>query len=344
MKLLKSIHPDQPGTPELDDGAVVTIGNFDGCHKGHQSLIRKTLAVAKESGLNSVALSFEPHPGVYFGGKPDDRSLFTREQKIRAFQEYGFDALLIQTFDKGFSGLSPDDFFDKILVRSLKSQALIIGHDFRYGYKRQGDPKTLGDKAKISGIRCEVQSADCHLQEPVSSTRVRKALGQGDMNLITQMLGRPYLIEGQVVKGQQLGRRLGFPTMNLHIDGQLLPGNGVYACYAWIDGYSSGQKPSVTKLPGRAFPAVMNIGTRATIPEFGGELMVEVHIPDEQFGTDGLYEKRVGISVIERLREDLKFGSLDLLKEQISRDICASREALKAFTEASAAWETGTRS
>lgn len=340
LKLLNSINPVNPGAPELEEGAVVTIGNFDGCHKGHQSLIQKTLSVARGAGLKSVALSFEPHPGVFFGGKSGDRALFTRAQKIRAFQEYGFDALLIQTFDRDFCGLSPDEFFDIILTRSLKSQGLIIGHDFRYGFKRQGDPVTLLARAKQSGIRCDIQEADCHKSEPVSSTRIRNALKTGDMQLITGMLGRPYLLEGLVVPGKQLGRKLGFPTMNLEIEGQILPDNGVYACYAWVEGYSDGHEPTVTKLPGNIFPAVMNIGTRATIPEFGEKLMVEVHILNQQFGTDSLYQRRVGISVVEFLRKDLKFETLDQLKEQISRDTQESAKVLQSDPGASAAWKS----
>lgn len=323
MKLLNSTDPDIRCPETVSSGSVVTIGNFDGFHSGHQSLVRETLRQARIFGLESVALSFEPHPAAYFSGILTKANLFTREQKIRAFSYAKIDALLIQSFNEKFSNLSAEDFWFRVLLDTLNCRALVVGQDFRYGYKRQGDSRVLKKQTEQAGVQLTTLDPDCIDGEPISSSRVRMALAKGDIRSTIEFLGRPYMLEGEVVRGRQIGRTLGFPTMNLNCSGQILPANGVYACFARVEGFQTTGGPFSDNIYCRdGLPAVLNIGYRKSFPDHSADVIAELHIPDQKFPE--LYHQSVEIFLIDFIREEKKFDSLSSLKNQIKKDIATS--------------------
>ena len=191
LELLKSIDPPYEGDSSPAPASVVTIGNFDGCHRGHQLLAEKAMKTAQEHKLRTVAMSFNPHPGEFFSRNKPAPRLFSHEQKIRAFEELGFDALLIQTFDKGFSSQSHQLFYEEILRRRLGARALVTGADFHFGFQRGGDARWLKEQTAKDGLICHIVAPDSFSGSAVSSTRIRDALTKGDIKNANSMLGRP---------------------------------------------------------------------------------------------------------------------------------------------------------
>ena len=320
MKLLKSIDPRQPASELLRAGTAVTIGNFDGFHPGHQSLVSETLRLAKKLGCDSVAMSFEPHPAAFFSKRGTGKNIFSREQKIKALEKAGLDALLLQRFDEEFSGMTALSFWKDILLGALHCKALVVGQDFRYGFRREGDVRALAAEAKKHGILFSLVAPTCLDGKPVSSTRIRTALRAGEVSLAARLLGSPFVFEGKVVAGNRIGRTLGFPTMNLAFICQMLPANGVYACFLrLVDDKDPPLLDGPAPIPG--YPAVMSIGNRDSFPELFKNLVVEVHVPGRQFDEQQTYGKKAQVSVIRFLRPCKKFHSPQALKEQIAADI-----------------------
>lgn len=281
---------------------VVTMGVFDGMHRGHQHIFQKCLRRAKKIDSHAVVYTFEPHPVSVLSPAAAPPLLTTLEQKLALFEECGFDATVVEPFDKRFSQLSPENFFKKIIVGHLQTKELYVGYDFTFGAHRSGTTeilRQLGDKNNIG-----IHVIDAYLLNEclVSSTEIRKRVQAGDMKMAKQLLGRPYCIFGTIVRGEGLGTQIGIPTANLKPENELLPDGGVYATYSY--------------LRGKRYPSVTNIGTRPTFE--GKELRVESHLLHFKRQVVG---KTMRLDFLKRLRDEIRFASAEELVKQIHHDI-----------------------
>ncbi len=290
----------------------LTIGAFDGIHRGHQHLIGSMARAAHEAHREAVVLTFDPHPGVVLGRTPV-AALSTLEERAAQIEALGVDLLVVLRFTPAMAGM-PAARFVKALRDHLKMVELWVGPDFALGHRREGNVPFLRELGAREGFTVRVVEPLRWRGEVVSSTRIRAALTAGDIEEANGCLGRPYHLAGVVVHGRGLGRQLGFPTANLEPPpGRLIPANGVYAALAQTERYGT-------------WPAVVNIGVRPTIA--ANHLTVEAHLLD--FDGD-LYDQRLGLDFIARLRDEMAFPSLNALVEQIRRDIEQARRVLAAY-------------
>ena len=284
--------------------AVVTSGTFDGVHIGHQKILAKLTDMAKEKGGETVVITFWPHPRmVLHADSRDLKLLSTFEEKAALLEKAGIDHLIKIAFTKEFSQLSSIEFIRKILIDSIGTTHLVIGYDHRFGKNREGSFDHLVANKKEYGFEVEEISRQDIDNVGVSSTRIRNALAQGQVEVAAEYLGRPYSFEGTVVEGDKIGRRLGFPTANIHIPQKfkLIPADGVYAVE--------------TILEGKKYWGMLNIGQRPTVG--GLNTTVEVHV----FGLDeNIYGRNLTIFLIKQIRTELKFESLEMLKQQLQQD------------------------
>lgn len=283
--------------------AIVTIGTFDGVHIGHQKIIEKLTQKAKNLDCESLVLTFFPHPRMVLQGDSDIKLLNTIDEKALLLEKAGVDNLIIHPFDQAFSRLTAEEFVSKVLVDAFHVKKIIIGHDHRFGRNRTA---TIND-LELFGKQFDFEVEQISVQEinevAVSSTKIRTALESGNVALANTYLGYEYLLSGIVILGKQLGRTIGFPTANIQIQEsyKLIPKQGVYIVKSSISG--------------NVVYGMMNIGFNPTVN--GTKLSVEVHFLD--FDSD-LYDKTLVISVLERIREEQKFESIDDLKKQLKRD------------------------
>ncbi|MDX5339625.1 MAG: bifunctional riboflavin kinase/FAD synthetase [Cyclobacteriaceae bacterium] len=284
--------------------AVVTSGTFDGVHLGHQKIIHRIREIARTIEGETVLITFWPHPRlVLYPNEHNLRLLSTFEEKANLLRQFGIDHLVTIPFTQEFSQLSSEEFIQQVLIEKIRTNVLVIGYDHRFGKNREGSFEYLRENSKSLGFELEEISRQDVDEIGVSSTKIRKALESGDIKTATSYLGRPYELNGIVVKGQQIGRSIGFPTANIHIPNsyKLIPRDGVYAVEARVDG-----------LP---FKAMLNIGNRPTVD--GTSQTVEAHLFDFQ---GDLYNKQITIFFREFIREERKFDSLEELKTQLSID------------------------
>ncbi len=302
-------------------GSIVTIGNFDGVHRGHRALLAAARTEARRLGADSVcAYTFDPPPRDVL--RPDNGILRLQrlEDRVALLHQQGADDVLIEPFDKAFAARTPEWFATEVLVGRLKARGVVVGHDFRFGRGRSGDADGLRTLLADHGVpvhqvqAVQTDTADAGLGEPftISSSAIRKRLQDGDVEGAAVLLARPHEVVGPVVHGEARGRDLGFPTANIASQTPLVPANGVYACHLL--------EPAA--LRGR--PAVVNVGVRPTF-EDGGNKTVEVHILD---WSGDLYGQTLRIAFIERLRGEQQFDGLDALVAQIARDVDATRATL----------------
>jgi riboflavin kinase/FMN adenylyltransferase len=282
---------------------ILTLGTFDGVHVGHQKIIQKLIQNASDYNCESLILTFFPHPRMVLQEGSDIKLLNTIDEKSILLKKMGLDNLIIHPFDKEFSRLTAEEFVKTILVDSLNIEKIIIGYDHRFGRNRSATIDDLilyGNEYNFEVEQISAQEID---SVSISSTKIRNAILDGNIALANEYLGYKYIINGTVIKGKQLGRTIGFPTANLKIeeDYKLIPKNGVYIVKSNIN-----QKTVF---------GVMNIGTNPTVN--GEELSLEVHFID--FDVD-LYNSKIEISVLERIRDEQKFDSIELLKLQIQKD------------------------
>lgn len=293
--------------------AVITIGNFDGVHKGHQCLLAQVIEKAEQIDGTSIAMTFDPHPMKALGIKAPPM-ITRRDQKIELIEKSCVDYLLCLPFDESFASISAHDFIEQILVNKLGMKAIIIGADYSFGKGRKGNIELLKQLGTKLGYETIVSSwitdADAG-KERISSTRIRDIVMDGQVDQAMKYLGRHYQIRGKVIKGRERGgSQLGFPTANIKLHDELCPKVGVYAV-------------SVETIRGN-YLGVANIGFS---PTFGdGMFTIEVHILD--FDHD-LYDSRIRVNMVERLRDEQKFSSIDKLSEQIQKDIQIARNILK---------------
>jgi riboflavin kinase/FMN adenylyltransferase len=300
MKLYEH-HEDlpRPGEP-----CVVTIGSFDGLHRGHRLLIEKVRAHAKEDGLQSAALTFWPHPAKVLAPLYSPPLLMPPERKVRALEFLGLDLILVQRFNEEFAGLTAEDFSQRVLAEGLSARRVVIGDDFTFGRDRLGMAEDLRVLGKQHEFEVEIVKRLSVEGMLVSSTRIRSFLLQGKVRGAALLLGRPYCIQGEVVPGRGRGRQLGFPTANVKTDAEIMPARGVYVCHLHVGGGPQGMW------------AVCNVGHN---PTFGHqELGLEVHVlspPGDLLG------KQVAVGFIQRLRAEVRFESPEALADQIQKDV-----------------------
>lgn len=284
--------------------SVVTSGTFDGVHLGHQKILRRLQELAARKQGETVLLTYWPHPRLIL--QPEDKSLrllSTLSEKVKLLEEMGVDHLIILPFTKELSQMSSEEFIRDILVDKIQTKTLVIGYDHKFGKNREGSFEYLQSHSHLFGFAIEEISRQDVDDLGVSSTKIRTALAQGDISTANKYLGRPYDLSGQVVKGQQIGRSLGFPTANIQIaeDYKLLPRDGAYAVHAEVNSIR--------------YKAILNIGDRPTVD--GQKKTIEAHLID--FEGD-LYGQELRVYFQEFLREEKKFESLDALKNQLVVD------------------------
>lgn len=301
------LHNDINQLPAFNK-AVITIGTFDGVHRGHQQIIAQLKAEAQAIGGETVIITFHPHPRLVIAGQ--NRPLYllnTLAEKEQLLRSHGIDHLVVVPFTEAFAALSPEAYIQSFLVEKFHPHTIIIGYDHKFGHNRAGDYQMLEADAPRYGFTVKEIPPHVLRHVTISSTNVREALLQGDCATAIELLGYPYFFSGLVVKGNQLGRTIGYPTANLQITEphKLIPGNGVYAVSAWVVGDGT---PTV-------YGGMMNIGTRPTVD--GTQRMVEVNL----FDFDAtIYGATLTVVVKKRLRSEVKFNGLEGLKAQLALD------------------------
>ncbi|MBS1210732.1 MAG: riboflavin biosynthesis protein [Proteobacteria bacterium] len=282
---------------------VLTIGNFDGVHLGHKALLTRVRQKADELGLPATVLCFEPHPREYFAPDTAPPRLCSVWRKMALLQAAGMDQICVQRFDAGFANLDAMEFIEKVLVEGMQVQHLMIGDDFRFGRGRGGDFEALQKAGEYFGFSVEAMHTLEVQNERVSSSAVREALKAGEIEHATRLLGEPFVVEGWVQHGDKIGRTINFPTANIRMRQKTLPLSGIFA--VTVDGG-----------PLKNAVGAASIGYRPTIAE-GLALRVEVYVLD--FSGD-LYGERLSVRFWHKLRDEMKFDSLDALKAAIGKD------------------------
>lgn len=303
MQLVRGLHNLQP----RHRGCVATIGNFDGVHRGHQAILARLRERARELGVPSCVVIFEPQPREFFAPGQAPARLSRLREKLRLLAEQGVDRVLCLAFNRRLRELSAADFVHAVLVEGLGVRHLEVGDDFRFGCDRAGDFAFLRQAALREGFTLEAARTIEVDGKRVSSTRVREALAAADLCLAETLLGRPYGIVGRVVYGQQLGRTLGVPTANVQLKRRRVPLSGVFVVAA--------------RAQGRIWPAVANIGMRPSVKS-DGLPHLEVHLLDYR---GDLYGRVLDVTFMHKLRDEARFASLDQLKQAIDTDIAAAR-------------------
>lgn len=293
-------------------GSIVTIGNFDGVHLGHQALVSQIVTLAQAQDLQSVVYTFDPHPVRILNPKLAPPVITPRQEKLRLLEALGVDGCVVEPFNRDLAALSPDEWVERALVGALHMKVLVVGYDFTYGKAGAGNAITLAAAASRLGFLLQVITQQTFSGVVASSTKVREFVLEGNVDGAELLLGRRFSLVGAVEHGDARGRSMGFPTANLAYENELLPRYGVYAC--WIE-LEDGQK----------IPAVTNIGVRPTVSEGAVKPSVEAHLLDWK---GDLYGKRLRMSFVARLREERRFPSLPALQEQIALDVAAARQAL----------------
>lgn len=329
---MRNIESTSALTEPVSQG-VLTIGNFDGIHRGHQLILNEVVRRARAMGGTSVVMSFDPPPGRVLGRQLAPQ-VMTMPDRARLAGALGVDVFITQPFTLELAHMMPLEFVEEILEAYIRPKVILVGYDFCFGRERQGDvhflrayytPKgvevlQLGPFALSMGalstgagsVEASIDGGSSGAQtggspgEIVSSSAIRRLVQAGDVERAAIMLGRPHLLSGRVVHGEARGRTIGFPTANLESETELLPANGVYATWLWVDGIR--------------WPSVTNVGMRPTFE--GQKLTIEAHLLD--FSGD-LYGKLVRLELVSRLRVEQKFAGLDSLKAQIARDVAEAR-------------------
>ncbi len=286
---------------------ALTIGTFDGVHIGHRKILERLINDAKNSGLKATVLTFFPHPRMVLQKDSDLKLLNTVDEKAQILKEIGLDYLIVHPFTKEFSRLTATEFVRDLLVNELKAKKIIIGYDHRFGRNRNANITDLIAFGNTLGFEVDEIEAQEVNDVSVSSTKIRKALENGDIITANNYLGYNYMLTGQVKKGKGLGRKLSFPTANISIKEpyKLIPKNGVYFVKS--------------NLNGKLVYGMMNIGFNPTVD--GSTKNIEVHFFDF---TENLYDQSIQVRILERIRDEHKFSSIEALKEQLQKDKATS--------------------
>lgn len=298
------------GVPDLaDTPTVLTIGNFDGVHLGHQAMLRQLRAKADALGVPATVLTFEPHPRELFAPDKAPARLTSLREKLALLEACGVDRVVLFRFDRHHAAMSADDFIAQVLVKGLAVRHVIIGDDFRFGQGRQGDLGLLLQRGMNLGFSAESLDTVVVKEQRVSSSAIREALDASDLTLAAQFLGRPYAIAGRIVHGDKIGRTIGFPTANVQLKRKRVPMKGVFAV-------------TVSGLDKRQLPGAASIGVRPTVGQ-GLKPVLEVHLLDFD---QNVYGAHATVHFQCRLRDEVKFDSFDALKRQIALDVQATQD------------------
>lgn len=307
MKIIRGIYNWQP----QQSHCVMTIGNFDGVHCGHQLLLSELKTKSQAYNLASVVVIFEPQPQEFIRPDQSPARLTCLRDKVYLLEQAGVDFLLVIPFNRKIASMEASQVIKEFFVDRLSVKHMIIGDDFRFGHDARGNGAMLrkaGEKHAFT-----VSQMDTHYlnQQRVSSTLIREALAKGDFNRAEQMLGRPYFMFGRVIRGQQLGRQLAFPTANIALNRSKSPLHGVYIVNVQIDG-------------GKVHNGIANIGFRPTVD--GKQLLLETHLLDF---SDDLYGKRLKVMFLDKVRDEQSFDGIEELKQQIEKDVTYATQWLR---------------
>lgn len=296
MIIIKSIN-----SIDSIEKSVITIGNFDGLHKGHQVLIKEAVKSANTKGIKSVLFTFENHPSNYFAKSPI-KNIITNKEKLNRVKRLGIDIVVMIPFDEYMTKISPIKFVKEILIEKLGAKKIVVGHDFTFARKKEGNTKLLEKLSNEYGFELEIINPIKINDIRVSSTYIRQLVAEGCVEKVKEYLGYNYEIKGQVIKCKQLGRTIGFPTANIEIsDDLLIPRSGIYVTRVYVDG--------------NVHYGATNIGYNPTVN--GDKLSIETNILN--FDED-IYGQVIKIEFLERIRDEKKFNSLDELKAQLKKD------------------------
>jgi riboflavin kinase/FMN adenylyltransferase len=288
----------------------LAIGAFDGLHKGHQLIINEAIKEASENNYPAAVLSFHPHPLEIIPGNPPPPSIVSRRQKISILQEMGVDYYFEQEFNQEFAALRAEEFINEILIGKIRINTVVVGDDFRFAHKNEGNVEILKEMGSLHGYQTKIISQLHASDDRISSTRIRNLLKHGKIKKAKKLLGRPYQMCGKVVHGKKIGRKLGFPTANLKLEtNYALPPEGVYAAQVKFDG--------------REYIAAANLGYNPTFNN--QDISFEVYILDFE---DDLYDKRVCVDIIEFIRDEKDFNTKEELIAQMEQDVLYTRKLL----------------
>jgi riboflavin kinase / FMN adenylyltransferase len=312
MKIFRS----SAEVPETFGPSVITIGNFDGVHIGHRQIMRRVVALAREKGCTPAVLTFDPHPARVLAPDRAPKLLMTIDQRLRSMEAEGIEAVFLIPFSVEFAKLTPEQFVEQILAGNLKAHTVLVGEDFRFGYRQAGNLDTLRALGERFGFTLEVVAGIARRGERVSSTAIRRLVVDGSVSRACRMLGAPFALEGAVVKGQGIGSKKTVPTLNLAPENEVLPKTGVYAT----------RTRDLTS--GRTWSSITNVGYR---PTFAGEdLTVETFLLEPP-GDE--HPNRIEVSFLYYLRDERKFEDADALKSQILRDVAIANRLHRRLTK-----------
>jgi riboflavin kinase/FMN adenylyltransferase len=321
LVVTRGLAPRGDGARSLEAVALgpvaLTIGNFDGVHRGHQAMLARLAAAAGTRGLPATVLTFEPHPREFFAPQSAPTRLTSLREKLELLAAHGVERVHVQRFSAAFAGLPPEAFVERALVAGLRARWVLVGDDFRFGAKRAGDFAFLADAARRHGFDLEAMPTVSDGGVRVSSSAVRDALARGDLARAHELLGRPYSISGRVVHGEKLGRALGFATANVQLKHNRPPLGGIFA----VRVHGIGAAP---------LQGVASLGVRPTVHAVGKPVL-EVHLFD--FTAD-LYGAHLRVEFLAKLRDEARYPDLDALKAQIARDCAQARDVLRALENA----------
>jgi riboflavin kinase/FMN adenylyltransferase len=307
MKVFRGLPNDRARAP-----CALTIGNFDGVHRGHQALLAHVRSASASLGLEAAVMTFEPHPREYFAQRSGDLSraparIANLRDKLGDLAKAGIDRVIVEHFNEHFASIAPEDFIERVLVEGLHVKWLMVGDDFRFGARRAGDIQMLQEAGRRFGFQVETLPAVMHGSQRISSSAVRAALAEGDFVRTSELLGHPYTMSGHVIHGQKLGRTLGFPTLNLRVVHRPAL-SGIFVV-------------QVHGLAGEPLPAVASLGVRPTV-EDAGRMLLEVHLFDY---AQSCYGKLVRVEFLAKLRDEEKYGDLATLTAAIDKDAAQAR-------------------
>jgi riboflavin kinase/FMN adenylyltransferase len=317
MKVFRGLPNVESRTP-----CALTIGNFDGVHRGHQALLARVRDAASRLGVSSAVMTFEPHPREFFAQVTGDASraparIANLRDKLQSLSDTGIDRVIVEHFNASFAALSPQDFVENVLVQGLHVKWLIVGEDFRYGAKRAGDLAMLTEAGKQYGFEVEALPTITNAGARISSSAVRSALAQGDLTHAKQLLGHAYAISGHVIHGKKLGRSLGFPTMNLRVAHKRPALTGIFVV-------------QVHGLEDEPLPGVASLGVRPTVDD-SGRVLLETHVFDY---AKQCYGKLIRVEFLKKLRDEEKYTDLPALTAAIAQDAEQARAYFKAQDDA----------
>ncbi|MBK1735183.1 riboflavin biosynthesis protein RibF [Halorhodospira abdelmalekii] len=327
MEIVRGIH----NVRARHRGAAVTIGNFDGVHRGHQAMIAQLRQAAAERGCAAYVVTFEPHPTEYLTPHRAPARLTTLREKVRRLAATGVDGVVALRFDHSLAGLGAEDFALELLGRRLGVQYVLVGDDFRFGAARGGDLALLSRLGARAGFIVHAMETVCVAAERVSSTRVRAAVAVGRFAEAAELLGQPFQVSGRVVHGDAMGRQLGWPTANLRVPAARLPLRGIYAARAYEERPKRGRAAASSQVLD-GWPAAVSVGVRPTID--GRQAVFEAHLID--FSGD-LYGRHLRIEPVQWLRGERQFPGLEALAQQIGRDVETARRLLQGDLDPSEA-------